>query len=581
MLVINHMHSRNMFGFLSSFQKLLKLACLALTFMMGGVHLEAKAFTLTLVSVENRAESVHNLETTRPISLAECNAETKLTFRFNNFTTTTQKVISVFQGTDCQTGTNRTGMNPTCFARTIAADTSNIVDNGTLIISAKELFPTCEQTQNRTDTFFFLVLPAANSADNSTEFQSIKITLDPVAPAAASDLAGGAGDSTVSLAWTAPSGAATSLYGTHVFVDTAGCAGGTPSSLLLIPGSAPTLAPIRFVTGTAATLSLNPSELGLGYGDAAAVAISFVDSARNESLLSNLTCIERVQTTGYWDAFCQANPDNKSCTTSGGCSLARANTSTGQASWLFILGAFLAFRGKRWRGTNARRPSKDIATSFLIAGMLLLPSADAAADEPIIYQGTEERFTLELRGGPLQLNESVFKSTFGADQGPLLGFEMDAHLFRIPKVALIGIGMQLGFAEWDAKADVVSQDSGEKTGFSLVPITGLLSLRLDVLARTLHVPLVLVGKLGATVGHWETGKGSVKQADGWSWSLFWGAQLALEMDFLEPGSAKRLDSDWGINHFFLFGEIFGYEDVFSASYPVDAFTFALGAGVVF
>ena len=42
-----------------------------------------------------------------------------------------------------------------------------------------------------------------------------------------------------------------------------------------------------------------------------------------------------------------------------------------------------------------------------------------------------------------------------------------------------------------------------------------------------------------------------------SLGLRWGAQVALELDFINPQRARVLDDEWGINHTMLFVELFG------------------------
>jgi hypothetical protein len=82
-------------------------------------------------------------------------------------------------------------------------------------------------------------------------------------------------------------------------------------------------------------------------------------------------------------------------------------------------------------------------------------------------------------------------------------------------------------------------------------------LRIDVLARQLNVPFIISPKFGIDAGYWQTGTSSGTQADGWSVGLHWAVQLAMELDFLDPRAARRLDNAWGINHSAIFVELYG------------------------
>jgi hypothetical protein len=177
-----------------------------------------------------------------------------------------------------------------------------------------------------------------------------------------------------------------------------------------------------------------------------------------------------------------------------------------------------------------------------------------------IYTPSPEGFTLELALGTYRPDlGNAFSTTFGGDLGPYLHAELDVHLFRIPYVGPIAIGGSFGWAEWDGAATAATSTGTNvgSTGLSLVNLSFVAVLRVDVLARELDFPLVLSGKIGPDFGYWQTGAGGVTQADGWSIGLRWAAQIALELDFLEPRAARRLDDEWGINHTLITFELFG------------------------
>lgn len=177
-----------------------------------------------------------------------------------------------------------------------------------------------------------------------------------------------------------------------------------------------------------------------------------------------------------------------------------------------------------------------------------------------IYTPSPEGFTFELALGSYRPDlGAAFNNSFGGDLGPYLHAELDVHIVRIPYVGPLAVGGSFGWAEWDGPATAATGDGTNvgSTGLSLVNFNLLLVLRIDVLARRLDVPLVLTGKIGPDFGYWQTGAGGTTQADGWSIGLRWAAQAALELDFLEPRAARRLDDEWGINHSLIFFELFG------------------------
>lgn len=168
------------------------------------------------------------------------------------------------------------------------------------------------------------------------------------------------------------------------------------------------------------------------------------------------------------------------------------------------------------------------------------------------------------------------------DNGPLLSTEIDVFLFRIPYVGPLGLGVRAGWAKYEGPTldeSTGEETSSEKAKVVIFPITPLASLRVDVLARELNFPVVFTGKIGMQLIPWTSKKGGQLEEGGSNveLGLRWGVQVALELDFLEPRAARRLDEEWGINHSFIFGELFGSTaDVFG-----DPLAWAMGLGFVY
>ncbi|MBZ0115943.1 MAG: hypothetical protein K8H88_03030 [Sandaracinaceae bacterium] len=199
----------------------------------------------------------------------------------------------------------------------------------------------------------------------------------------------------------------------------------------------------------------------------------------------------------------------------------------------------------------------------LVLALLLVAPATTFADpddwtDVPSYQPTPGHFALELRVGQYFPGTSGWSGAFGGDAGPMLAFELDYFPWRIPYIGLIGVGAGLGWSQWEGAGMTTSGTQAEQTVvFEMIPITTGLVLRVDVLARELRIPLVLTGKAGFDFAYWVTGTGGVADSGGWAIGPRFAGQAALELDFLEPRAARRLDEEWGINHTEVFFEAYG------------------------
>ncbi|MCA9529281.1 MAG: hypothetical protein KC543_04015 [Myxococcales bacterium] len=229
------------------------------------------------------------------------------------------------------------------------------------------------------------------------------------------------------------------------------------------------------------------------------------------------------------------------------------------------------------RGPDARRGpmAAHLFALSLIACVAALSAPRPAAAQGLYpfadtqgqTKGSPEHFGLELRVGmyrpDLGSKTDAFKQIFGSDNGPFVGGELDLFPVRIPYVGLLGAGLGIGWAKYTAtncSVDMSGQCTGksdEKSSFRLFPLSTLAVLRVDVLAQRFHVPLVFSGKVGLDTIFYRSRSGSRTDARSRSLGLHWGAQIAIQLDFLSPSNAHALDSDYGINHSYIFGEVFG------------------------
>lgn len=194
-----------------------------------------------------------------------------------------------------------------------------------------------------------------------------------------------------------------------------------------------------------------------------------------------------------------------------------------------------------------------------------------------------EWMVLELRIGPYtpQVGTPSFDEVFEDDNGLMLALELDVIAYRLPDVAYLAIGGGIGHAGYSAGAfNEAGGRADEETTFKLVPITLLAVVRVDALARMLRVPLILTGKLGYRWGFWWASTGDQSEASGNSGGIAWGLQAALDLDFLDLRAARVMDEEWGINHSFLFFEVYGSRTSGDAL-PIGDTTWTAGLGFVF
>ena len=200
--------------------------------------------------------------------------------------------------------------------------------------------------------------------------------------------------------------------------------------------------------------------------------------------------------------------------------------------------------------------------------------------------GSPQRFALEIKLGPYlpQVDRlydgpglGPYATIFGRTNAmgettrpprkglmPVLGFEWQFWYLGGP----IGIGTQIGFFRDSARAILAQPEPGEnirsgadRVSFMVIPVSMLLVYRFELLADRWKVPLVPYAKGGAAYGFWQTrnsnglsrdSRGNAGRGGVWGWQL--NAGMMLRLDFIEPGTAKKLDNLTGINHTYIFAE---------------------------
>ncbi len=302
-----------------------------------------------------------------PISQAECDANEPIRMVVTNApydaTGTTRLEWDLWQGgtgsagANCQTATNRrpvTGSVAVCSARSSWSGGGQITSSmPTLTFRPQELFADgCDGASQGAYVFYVLAVSARGDTTTdvaATHYFTFSVALD-LQPPSAPTVSDAAGDRQVVVSWT--NNTSETLTGARVYVDVDGdCEG---SSVLVAGAPAPPgLAPAVTAGGGAPTsASVDAARLGLEIGQAVPVAVTVLDQAHNESVLSNVACLTRVPVSGFWDEFCtqQGETDAASCRERySGCSVGHAaERATPWALWL-VLGALFA-RAARRRG---------------------------------------------------------------------------------------------------------------------------------------------------------------------------------------------------------------------------------------
>lgn len=215
------------------------------------------------------------------------------------------------------------------------------------------------------------------------------------------------------------------------------------------------------------------------------------------------------------------------------------------------------------------------------------PPPPPAFDQPLPpdrHWVTPERMTIEFRVGPYSPSmggNDAFKTFFSDDSGPLLALELDVIAYRLPDILYLSGGAGIGTAGYKAKTlNSAGMETSEDTTFHLVPLNLLAVARIDALARKLSIPFIFTGKIGYQTTHWTTDSGGSDEHSGWSVGLLWAAQLALDLDTFDKRAARTMDEEWGINHSFVFFELFGFEPT-GKSLEIGDRTWCAGLGFVF
>jgi hypothetical protein len=303
--------------------------------------------------------------TTWPVGIEECQANTPIQVQVNNapFTgTTTALVYDLWTGgtgpapAACESALNRRSTTGTPPCTRVAWDGPMVTGIQQVVsLNPQDLFgAACTMSGDR--AFFLMAVSASNDTTTdltTANYVALRVVMDATRPEPP-NVTDAAGDNAIPVSWTLPTDTGT-LSAARVFVDRTATAcssgdGGTGTSTLVPGATPPTTATLTVTGGSPTTATLDGASIGLEYGESAAVAVSVLDLARNESVLSNVACITRVRVGGFWDSYCseQGLSEEECAARYNGCSASVGRRSVGAPlaiMGLVLLGA--AVRSKK------------------------------------------------------------------------------------------------------------------------------------------------------------------------------------------------------------------------------------------
>jgi hypothetical protein len=251
-----------------------------------------------------------------------------------------------------------------------------------------------------------------------------------------------------------------------------------------------------------------------------------------------------------------------------------------------------------WLGSNTRaRLVKGILIRTVSAALLWLAcgsggmaaSRAQAQTSDDYYVATKrdfrspEVFAFELHIGPYvpQVGSNAFKRSFPGDKGLMFGLELDYVALRIPDILYVGPGFGFSYAGYSGHTfyQGTAARTDESADFTIIPLSLLATVRADVLARKLGIPLIFGAKFGFRWNIWDSDKGGSDDKNGVTPCLTWAVQGDIDLDFFDPRAARLLDEEWGINHTYLYFELFGSKTIGSGM-KLDDTTWTIGLGFI-
>lgn len=296
----------------------------------------AQQLTVAVTALGSRGAQVLVPNEANPVGIAECNADTKISFRVSSIPGGAS-LLDFFRGSSCKdgrcvmtnTGCTHLNLNIPGIGGTNQQDINDLALTS-LVDCSVDSFST-----NVISIFAANTSPACDMVAGSTELSIVVDTQRPVAPG---NVKGGNGQNSINISWSAIN--ENNLLEYRVYLAQDGCAS---DSVLQPGGSIPDgFATVANTAGTGTSATVSGDQVG-AIGDKATVAVAAVDRATNVGLLGT-SCVQRVKTS----SFCNAVDPVRGCPKN--CGLGNFQSST--APWALLM-TFLALvvisNRRRWR----------------------------------------------------------------------------------------------------------------------------------------------------------------------------------------------------------------------------------------
>jgi hypothetical protein len=195
----------------------------------------------------------------------------------------------------------------------------------------------------------------------------------------------------------------------------------------------------------------------------------------------------------------------------------------------------------------------------------LLALALAAAPAAARAQPSPRHGSFELGAGTYRpdidsdfASPGPYQQVFGSGRGWSFRAGVSKALYQ--RFGTLELGFRTGWFrdEGHGLVDVGGSltPSGDETKINIIPTSLTLTYRFDWLAERYGIPLAPYGRFSFERYNWwvTDGKGDWAKEGGTNgWSATGG--LALLLDFIEPGAARTLDRETGVNHTYVFFDV--------------------------
>ncbi|HEY4185180.1 MAG TPA: MXAN_2562 family outer membrane beta-barrel protein [Polyangia bacterium] len=425
---------------------------------------------------------------------------------------------------------------------------------------------------------------------------SLAVTLRGAGPVTPTAVTAQTADSGLLVSWTT-TGDATTLQGHQVFCSPGPTSASTAAfeTCDALPATASdnpfSTWNAAFICSDLVTVGTSSVRLkGLTNGTLYQVAVASVGIDGTPSAPSAVVTATPGPTTGFDDLYFQQGG-----TAQTGCSV--AGPSPGLGAWgaaVVLLGVLLAARRSRRRRPAAARVRR-IVTLLICLGAITAPDVHAddefpattgamstlaldPADRRVPYTPSPRGWNLELRFGPYRpdvdrefsargSSARPYEQIFSSSRHLLFQLEVDRQLSHRGGTWAIGVTAGYTHAAAAALAADLLTRTGDETSLTLLPLSVSLVYRADILREYEGIGLIPYAKAGLDCTFWRMSDTSrTSTTDGKT--LGWHAALGISLDLasFDPGSARLMDLESGVNQTALFLEVARYSlDGFGAS----------------